>query len=133
MPTQFCVDSSLQNAPPLNTRLVRRSLLVVILMVLLAPSVRSQTIEDGFMLSKGTMCTGFLYSRDEWNHYWEGELNRVNGNIGTVTTQSVNYAANYGVFSRLNVIGSIPYVWTHASQGVLHVLCGFLVFLLVAF
>jgi hypothetical protein len=125
MPKRLCVDSFPQKSPPPITRLFRNCLLVVILLIVLAPSGHTQTIEDGIMLSKGTMCAGFLYSRDEWNHYWEGGLNRVNGNLGTVTTQAVDYAANYGVFNRLNVIGSVPYVWTHASQGVLHGQSGF--------
>ena len=32
---------------------------------------------------------------------------------------------NYGITDRLNVIGAVPYVWTRASQGVLHGLDGF--------
>ena len=100
--------------------LIRRTPLAVFLIIAFCPVAYSQTIEDGIMLSKGTICTGFLYTHDAWDHYWEGELNRTNGNLGKVTTQTAEYTANYGVFSRLNVIGTLPYVWTNASQGVLH-------------
>ena len=80
----------------------------------------SQTIEDGIMIPKNAICSGTLYTHDAWDHYWEGAYNRTNGNLGTVTTQTMDFTANYGVFSRLNVIGTAPYVWTYATQGVLH-------------
>ena len=50
-----------------------------------------------------TLCTGFLYTHDSWDQYWEGTLKRGNGNIGTVTTQSVAWMGNYGITDRLNV------------------------------
>lgn len=71
-------------------------------------------------MAKGALFTGELYSRDTWYEYWEGDLKRVNGNIGTITTQTSLWSANYGITDRLNVIAAIPYVRTKASQGVLH-------------
>jgi hypothetical protein len=85
----------------------------------------SQTLEDGVMLSRGTLCAGALYRHDQWDSYWEGSLQRVNGNIGTITTQSISAMANYGLRDWLNVLGSVPYVWTNPSQGVLHGQSGF--------
>lgn len=101
-------------------------LLVCALFVVTAhASLRGQTIEDGIMLSKDVLCSGTLYTHDAWDHYWEGTYNRTNGNMGTVTTQSMDFSANYGVFNRLNVIGAVPLVWTQANQGVLHGQSGF--------
>ena len=125
MPTDLCVDSFLRNPPPWLVDLSRKTLLPIFLLISFCSVAHSQTIDDGIMLSRGTICTGFLYTHDAWDHYWEGELNRTNGNLGTVTTQTVDYTANYGVLNRLNVIGSLPYVWTHASMGVLHGQTGF--------
>ncbi len=85
----------------------------------------AQTMEDGVMLSRGTLCTGVMYGHSSWDRYWEGALERTNGNLGKVTTQSVSAAANYGITNRLNVIADVPFVWTHASQGVLHGQSGF--------
>ena len=82
-------------------------------------------MEDGIMLSRGTLCAGGLYGHDQWTSYWEGQLQRVNGNVGTVTTQSVSAMANYGITDRINVLGSVPFVWTNPSQGVLHGQSGF--------
>ena len=88
-------------------------------------AARAQTIDDGIMLGRGELQTGNLYSHDNWDQYWEGSLKRRNGNIGEITTQSNVWTANYGLLNRLNVIGMVPYVWTRASQGVLHGFNGF--------
>ena len=83
-------------------------------------SARAQTLDDGVMMARGELFTGNVYTHDAWDHYWEGTLRRDNGNIGTLTTQSNTVLAVYGVTDRLNVLATVPYVWTEASQGVLH-------------
>ena len=46
--------------------------------------------------------------------------------VGKIITTSTNvWYANYGLTDRLNVLGTVPYVWTTASQGVLHGSQGF--------
>lgn len=72
------------------------------------------------MINKGTLYTGSIYSHDSWDHYWEGAHERTNGNLGTVKTQSVTWVGNYGITDHLDFIVNIPYVFTRASQGVLH-------------
>jgi hypothetical protein len=100
-------------------RIVSRALSLLILIAF--PSVlQAQTIDDGVMLNKGALFTGSLYTHDTWDHYWEGALKRDNGNIGTLTTKTNTWFGNYGLTDRLNLIASVPYVWTRASQGVLH-------------
>jgi hypothetical protein len=91
---------------------------LALLMALAAP-LAAQTVEDGLFMPAKALCTGFLYSHDSWNEYWEGTLKRTNGNIGTISTDSLTWAGNYGITDRLNVIAMLPYVWTSASQGVL--------------
>jgi hypothetical protein len=95
------------------------------LILLFSLPLHAQTPEDGVMLSKDKLCTGVLYTHDQWNHYWEGSLNRTNGNLGTVTTQTINNSSNFALFNRLNIFATTPYVWTHTSQGVLHSQGGF--------
>ncbi|HSL22483.1 MAG TPA: transporter [Vicinamibacterales bacterium] len=77
------------------------------------------------MLPKGTMVVGDFYSHDSWEKYWEGTLKRDNANIGELTTQTNTWLLNYGLTDRLTVMTTIPRVWTHASQGVLHEMAGF--------
>jgi hypothetical protein len=102
-----------------------RGLVPLILVALSAAPVRGQTIEDGVMMPAKNLCTGFVYTHDAWDNYWEGTLKRTNGNVGTVTTQSVSWMGVYGITDRLNVIAMLPYVWTDASQGVLSSMDGF--------
>ena len=114
-------------------RLRNRLLQGLCLLGLLSPSLaHAQTAEDGIMLGGRQLCTGVFFSYDYWNHYWEGTLNRINGNIGTVTTRTAFWTGNYGVNSRLDLIATVPYVWTTASQGVLHPQSGFQDFSLAA-
>ena len=91
-----------------------------VLLSLSAAPLGAQTIDDGLMMPGKQLCAGFMFMRDSWDRYWEGTLERSNGNIGTVTTQQVSWVGAYGVTDRLNVIAMLPYVWTEASQGVLH-------------
>src|SRR5215467_7933861 len=108
----------------MRLRVARLGALAAVVVCLLSAGM-AQTAEDGVMLSRGTLCAGALYMHDQWDNYWEGSLQRVNGNVGTVTTQAVTAMANYGIRDWLNVMGSVPYVWTNPSQGVLHGQSGF--------
>ena len=97
-----------------------RAPLALALGMLVAPSaLRAQTIDDALMMPRRQLCTGFIYAHDSWDRYWEGALERSNGNIGTLTTQSVGWMATYGVTDRLNVIAMLPWVATDASAGTL--------------
>jgi hypothetical protein len=91
----------------------------VAVLALLCPSLHAQTIEDGIMLTRHSLQAGDVYTHESWEEYWEGTLKRVNGNIGTITTQTSTSSAAYGFTDRLMLIGSIPYVWTEPSMGVL--------------
>jgi hypothetical protein len=92
---------------------------------LLPSPARAQTIDDGIMLEKGGLLAGGLYTHDTWDEYWEGALRRDNRNIGTLTTRTNVWVANYGLNRKLNLIATVPHVWTRASQGVLHDARGF--------
>lgn len=80
----------------------------------------AQTTTDGLMMSKGSLCTGFMYTHDQWKNYWEGELKRDNGNLGKITTQNLMWFGNYGITNKINVIVMLPYIKIDASQGTLH-------------
>lgn len=96
------------------------ALLLASVMLLAGAKGRAQTLEDGIMLSRGTLCAGSIYTHRQWTNYWEGGLERINGNIGTVSDSSISGMANYGVTDRINILAQVPYVWTKASSGVLH-------------
>jgi hypothetical protein len=94
------------------------------LAVLGAPAASAQNLEDAEMLKRHEVHASVMYGSESWSEYWEGTLRRSNGNIGTVTTRSVAAHLGVGVTERLTVIGALPYVWTEASQGVLHGMSG---------
>jgi hypothetical protein len=107
-----------------HTAMLKRIMRCLILAAVSASAAAAQGI-DGFMLPKKTLSAGVLYGHDSWDHYWEGTLKRTNGNIGTLTTQSITSTVGYGVTDRLGLIVTLPYIRTHASQGVLHDMSGF--------
>ena len=85
----------------------------------------AQTDNDGIMMKKKQWCNGAVYMHSQFTNYWEGTLKRNNLNMGTVSNQSVMAMSNYGITDNLNLIASLPYVWTSASAGTLHGLKGF--------
>src|SRR5262245_24768977 len=109
----------------LNNRRLLRACYTLVLALVCAVPVHAQTIEDGIMLGRSELQTGSLYAHASWDQYWEGALKRRNANIGTITTETNVWYADYGLTNRLNVMGMVPYVWTRASQGVLHGIQGF--------
>jgi hypothetical protein len=85
----------------------------------------AQTDLDAIMMNKNQLCQGLTYDYSSWDHYWEGTFKRDNENLGTVSTQALMYMPNYGITNNLNVMASVPYVWTKTSDGVLHGMKGF--------
>ena len=96
----------------------------VALILLGTRAASAQTLEDAEMLKRHEVHASVMYGSESWDEYWEGTLRRSNGNVGTVTTRSVAGHLGVGVTERLTVIGALPYVWTEASQGVLHGMSG---------
>ena len=110
-----------------------KRLVIALMGILIAgATLHAQTIDDGIMIPKKTLFSGDIYTHDSWNQYWEGPLKRTNGNIGTLTTQTNTWTANYGLTKHLDIIALAPYVWTNASQGVLKGQSGFQDFTLAA-
>jgi len=104
-------------------RLVRFTALAA-LVALPMSSLAAQSIDDGLMLARHTLSTGVMYSRESWDHYWEGSLERINGNIGTLTTRTATWVGGYGISDRIGLLAVLPYVHTHTSQGVLRDMSG---------
>jgi hypothetical protein len=105
--------------------MLNRTVRWLILAAVSASSAAAQSVNDGLMMPKRTLSAGVLYSHDSWDQYWEGTLKRTNGNIGTLTTRSITLVGRYAVTDRLALMATLPYIWTHASQGVLHDMSGY--------
>ena len=99
--------------------MIKKFTFLLTAIVMGAGLLNAQTFTDGLMMQKKDLCTGFIYTQDSWKKYWEGTLNRENGNIGKITTSGVVWMGAYGITDKLNVIAMVPYVSTNASQGTL--------------
>lgn len=82
-----------------------------------SPVLLAQTPSDAIMMEDGQACLAVIYSHDAWSEYWEGTLLRENGNIGTLTRQTVMPMIALGIGSRVNVIAALPWTKTEASAG----------------
>lgn len=90
----------------------------LLLTCLLTPfAVRAQMPQDAIYMNKNQVCVAGMYTHSSWNQYWENSLKRENLNIGTQTTQSFMLMPVIGISKRVNVILSLPYVWTSNSAG----------------
>jgi hypothetical protein len=109
----------MSSIPHFKTIFFMKKNIPIFLLLITVVFVRAQTLTDGLVMSKKQLCTGLLYTTDQWTDYWEGELKRDNGNIGTITTQSLLWVGNYGITNKINIIAILPYLKTEASQGTL--------------
>lgn len=80
-------------------------------------STLGQTPSDGVMMKKGEFCGGIFYNHGAWDQYWEADSLLTNGNIGTLTIQTVSAGFVLGITDFLNVYASLPYVTTSPSAG----------------
>lgn len=99
--------------------------LLQLMCIAVAVPAWSQTMNDGLMMPAKSFCTGLMYTSDQWHNYWEGSLKRDNLNIGTLSSQTLAYYGVYGIHEKINVMATVPYVWTKASGGTLTGLQGF--------
>jgi hypothetical protein len=97
---------------------------LIAMLILTSFLAKSQMMNDGIFMAKGSLCGGLTYMNDSWSKYWEGTLYRENKNIGTVTTQAVILMGNYGISDRLNLMMMLPYISTKPSAGVLQGMSG---------
>ncbi len=104
---------------------ITRFLLIIICIALSRFAVKAQTPTDMEFVPKGNICAGLSYYHSAWDKYWEGDTLRINGNVGTVSTQMFGAGINVGILDRLNVIVMMPYVVTNANQGTLNGQNGF--------
>jgi len=96
-----------------------RNIVTVGLSLTASLALVAQTDLDAIMMNKKQFCQGLTYDYSSWDHYWEGTFKRDNQNLGTVSTQSIMYMGTYGITNNLNVMASVPYVWTKATEGTL--------------
>ncbi|MBK7443871.1 MAG: hypothetical protein IPI65_20805 [Bacteroidetes bacterium] len=83
----------------------KRQLKTTLTLVFLSAAVlqtQAQTTSDAVMMKPGEICFDVHYTNSAWSEYWEGDSLRENGNIGTLTTQSVTAGFMLGIIDRVN-------------------------------
>ncbi|MDQ3292818.1 MAG: hypothetical protein M3Q05_16160 [Bacteroidota bacterium] len=85
----------------------------------------AQTDQDALMMGERKFCVAGSVGYNSWTNYWEGTFKRDNANMGRVSTRSAVLMVNYGIKSNLNIMASLPYIKTKATQGTLSGLGGF--------
>lgn len=98
---------------------------IITLSVFSSLPLKAQTPTDALMMDKGQICLAALYTHDSWEEYWEGTLKRTNGNIGTLTRQTITPMFSLGLADRINIIAALPWVSTEPSGGQMKGVSGF--------
>lgn len=106
-------------------RFIYRGGMMIVFSCISFSYLHAQTDGDAIMMKKGLFCVGGMYSNSSWTDYWEGTFKRDNENLGVVSTQMIGAMGNYGLTDRVNLLFSLPYVKTKATQGTLSGLEGF--------
>lgn len=91
--------------------------LIIMLCIGYIPSIHAQTPTDAIFMPKGQICLAAIYGHETWDEYWEGTLKRENGNIGTLTRQTILPMFALGLHDRINVLAALPWMKTEASAG----------------
>lgn len=95
---------------------IKNTLQILLLFTGIA-SLPAQTTTDAIMMAKREICFVAAYDHAEFDTYWEGKLERVNGNIGTFSRETVLGGFTYGIFDNLNLLVGLPYVSTKSTGG----------------
>ena len=70
--------------------------------------LHAQSTSDAVMMKPGEICVDANYSHNGWDHYWEGDSLRDNGNIGTLNTHTISGMIMLGLVNRVNLLASVP-------------------------
>lgn len=92
-------------------------LILVLLLMVMAQSIKAQTDLDGLMMEKNFFCVAATGGYSSWKNYWEGTKKRTNANLGRVSSTNAMLMGNFGVTSKLNVLFNLPCIKTKASAG----------------
>ncbi|MFI5172186.1 MAG: hypothetical protein ACHQFW_07325 [Chitinophagales bacterium] len=100
--------------------------------VTLMANSRAQTPSDAVLMQPGQFCGGVFYTYSSASEYWQGDSLIENGNVGTLTGQTVAAGFALGIIKNLNVYANMPFVKFSPSDGYVEANAGFQDFLIAA-
>jgi hypothetical protein len=86
-------------------------------LVLLTQFLRSQGPLDGFLKGQGNIVTAISFSHESFDRYFVGNQETTNRNLGTIGTNSANLFVAGGLTEYLDLVLTLPYISTSASEG----------------
>lgn len=95
---------------------MKKSILTLLLGAFSYGIVCAQTPADAIMMKQFEACFALTYDYGSWDHYWEGDYLRTNGNVGTFQRRIVTPMIAVGVHDKLNLLVSLPYVKTFSKE-----------------
>jgi hypothetical protein len=96
---------------------MNKPLLTTVMMLLLMGALHAQTPSDAIMMKQRESCIALMYDHGSWDHYWEGDYLRTNGNVGTVTRRMIMPMIAIGLHDKLNLIVSGAHIKTESKEG----------------
>jgi hypothetical protein len=95
---------------------MKKLILFVLFLFPLFGVLQAQTPTDAVMMEQRKSCFALMYDMGSWDHYWEGDYLRTNGNVGTLTRISIMPMIAIGLHDKLNLIVSAPFVKTESKE-----------------
>lgn len=95
---------------------MKKHILFVLLLFPLLGMLHAQTPTDAVMMDQKASCFALFYDMGSWDHYWEGDYLRVNGNVGTLTRKTIMPMIAIGLHDKVNLIITAPFVKTESKE-----------------
>lgn len=95
---------------------MKKLLLVVLILYPLVGALHAQTASDAVMMKQRESCFALIYDQGSWDHYWEGDYLRTNGNVGTFSRRMVTPMIAIGLHDKLNLIVGVPHIKTESKE-----------------
>lgn len=95
---------------------MKKTLLILIAVNAITFGLYAQTPSDAVMMKQRQSCLAITYDQGSWDHYWEGDYLRTNGNVGTLQRRVIMPMIAIGLHDRLNLIISAPHVKTESKE-----------------
>jgi hypothetical protein len=95
---------------------MKRFLLFILFLFPLCGALEAQTPTDAIMMKQRESCFALIYDQGSWDHYWEGDYLRTNGNVGTLSRRMIMPMIAVGLHDKLNLIIAAPHIKTESKE-----------------
>jgi hypothetical protein len=95
---------------------MKKHLRFILLLCPLAGVLQAQTPTDAVMMKQRESCFALTYDQGSWDHYWEGDYLRTNGNVGTLSRRTIMPMIAIGLHDKLNLIIGAAHIKTESKE-----------------